>query len=149
MADYSMLNPSGNMEADIKVLVEVLPPLVEKFWVARGRAWHGVETARIDAVTLAQLWVGRVTRIVLAREAGKPVGFLLGSSVPPLLHADRVFQVDAVHGETPEIETGLIDYLVKGFDFMPDRFLSLPDYCPVPAGLAALGDRVLRLYGRS
>ena len=148
MIEYSLQNPTGNTEADIKLLVDVFPPIFNKFWDARGRDWYKVSEARIDAVLLAQMWAARVTRLFLAKDGAKVVGFLLGSSIPPFFHVDRVFQVEAVHGETPEIEKGLLEHLVKGFEFFPDRFLSLPDYCEA-SGLKLLGRRGLNLYERA
>ena len=133
MVEYSLLNPSGRVEADVKTLAEVFPPIFEEFWNARGREWYRVETARVDAVLLAQLWSTRTSRLFLAKDGGQAVGFLLGSSIPSMFHAERTFQVEALHGRTPEIERGLLEHLAKGFEFFPDKFLSLPGY--VDAGL--------------
>jgi hypothetical protein len=149
MIECAMLNPTGDVEADVRTLAGTLPPLMDEFWEAKGRRWHRAGALRLDAVSLSQLWTSGVMRVVTARDGGEPVGILAGLSVPSLYHADRAFQVDVCYGRAPEAERALLDFLVKGFAFMSDRLLLLPDYVDV-SGLALPrdGDRTHRVYTR-
>jgi hypothetical protein len=143
-----IMEPTGSVESDVKQLVEVFPPIFDEFWTARGKDYYRVERAQIDITLLAQTWASRVTRLILVKDEGAVVGFLMGSSIPPFFHLDRMFQVEAVYGRTPEAEQALLDYIALGFAFFPDRFLSLPDYCGGLSGLKHAGCRSFMLYER-
>jgi hypothetical protein len=151
MLKCDVLNPTGDFEADVKTLAESVPPILNEFWEARGREWYRVETLRIDAVFLAQMWSSRATRLILARDGGTVVGLLMGTSLTTFLHGDRVFQVEMYWGRTPEVEAALLAHLAKGLEFMPERYVSLPDYGGKVevAGLVQLAARTHSLCGRT
>ena len=128
MIECSMLAPTGNMEADIRALYDAVIPIYHEYWEARGRAWHNVGTARVDAVLLAQTWSTRVLKVMVARDGGDVVGLLIGMSLPPMLCSDQIFEVQMYWGRTPEVERALLDRLSDAFQYFTDQFISIPDY---------------------
>jgi hypothetical protein len=103
-------------------------PLLDKFWQTRGRTFFGVETWNIRPEPLAKLWLDRNLLIVLAQDGEKAVGFLMGLYIQPFFMNEGSFTVEAWHGETPEVEAGLIKYVKDAFAFSSEKYLIMPVY---------------------
>jgi hypothetical protein len=138
--EYKLLEPSGDPQKDVSVLVNELLPIFPKFWNERGRSYYKFEKWNVQAVPFTMAWMGGSIVIVLAREAGETVGFLFGARLQPLLCPAAMFQVEAYYGTDAVIEKGLIDYLLEHFKFFPENFLILPAYEGRAAAVEKLGE---------
>jgi hypothetical protein len=146
--EYELLEPTSNPQKDVeKLAVEFVDILIE-FWEKVGKNHFGADKLDVLPLSLAQLWSSRNLRIFMAHEDGKPVGFLMGTHVRPFFYEELVFQVEAYYGRTPEIEAGLLAFVVDKFKYFQDKRLLLPDYGkPVaPSGFDLVGSLAYKAF---
>jgi hypothetical protein len=124
--EYKLLEPTEDINNDIRVLATDFVKAIDKFWNSGGSEYYAKANYELDPVHLAALWRSRVSVIFLAMEHGEPVGVLYGLRRRPTFSNELVFQVEAFYGESQEIKTELLKELTKAFKYFPEASIYFP-----------------------
>jgi len=95
-----------------------LEPLYRKSW---DETWRGVydEPFDFDVATFGRMWASRMLKIVMARENGVAVGFVLGAVARPLTYAKTSFEVhDWYDSGREDVRRQLFSFLSAALQFM-------------------------------
>jgi hypothetical protein len=146
--EYRLLEPTEDANAGIRLLATDFMRALDDFWQARGKDWYGRPAYEVDPIGLSMLWQNRVAVIFLAMDGDVPVGILFGYRRRPPFSDSLVFQVEAFHGRTPEIENGLLDEFCRAFKYFPETFVEFPDYVSLGGRFRPGVSRTVTEYGR-
>jgi hypothetical protein len=146
-----MAQSSGDEKQDIETLAHKFVPMLDAFWDKRGREYYSAKHWSVNPVLLVELWMNKSLILIMATRNDQPVGFLLGTRMITFFRPETICVVDAIYGETQEIETGLVNYLDEAFQFFPERTLLLPVYegaAPPLKNTTRQSDRTTAVYIR-
>lgn len=139
-----------NSEKNARFFAEDLTPQLMKYW---DKVKHLYADTRFEAnaLTWMQLWANSALGIICAYDNNKAVGCLICSYVKPLIkEAQSTSYVEILQGDTPDIEKGLLEYLVTIMPFFNSRDLRLQVPSPVEniKGVTHIGSQEMHFYRR-
>jgi hypothetical protein len=107
-----------NVEEAAKVIATEVAPLYLEYWKKHGEKTYG-KPLDLNVPLLMQLWQSRHLALVVAKEDGIPVGFLLGMKFRPYSYESIVLQIEKWEArDNPACEKALFEELNKALPFM-------------------------------
>lgn len=116
---YDLLEPDkNNIEASVQRLGDVVSSLLVKGWEqSRSENRYG-HTFSLHVDSFIHTWLQGVTKIFIAYDdKDVPCGMLIGMLYRPMQFDCGVFQIESLYYETPEVKTGLLNYLKSAIRF--------------------------------
>ncbi|MDR1314804.1 MAG: hypothetical protein LBQ12_14225 [Deltaproteobacteria bacterium] len=129
MITYDYVEPKQTPEEAVRFLQEVLFPLCQDFWDARGKSYYKADKWDIPMLDFVQMWMQRTLVIIAARDAGgEAMGFLIGGLVRPFFYKTNILKVEVWHGKTQEVRDGLFAHLGSILKYFSVDRVSVPDF---------------------
>lgn len=115
---FDILVPDkNNVEASIQTLGDTVAPMFAKSWVQTGGPMYN-HPFNLHVQSFIMSWLQGMTKIFIAYDnSNQSIGFIIGVLYRPLQFECNVLQIECQYYETPEVEKGLLDYLVNSMRF--------------------------------
>ena len=84
--------------------------MLKEHWDRDGQPFYK-RPFELNVEAFARLWVTQGISIVIAYDNGTAVGIFVGVRFTPMNFGVQVLQVENCYGRTPEIESGLYNYI--------------------------------------
>ena len=107
---YKYLERPKDVDTCIKLLHDDIIPLLKEHWDRDGMPFYK-RPFELNVEAFARLWVTQGISIVLAYDNNVAVGIFVGVRFTPMNFGVQVLQVENCYGRTPEIESGLYNYI--------------------------------------
>lgn len=107
---YKYLERPKDVDTCIKLLHDDIIPLLKEHWDRDGQPFYK-RPFELNVEAFARLWVTQGISIVIAYDNGTAVGIFVGVRFTPMNFGVQVLQVENCYGRTPEIESGLYNYI--------------------------------------
>ena len=107
---YKYLERPKDVDTCIKLLHDDIIPLLKEHWDRDGLPFYE-RPFELNVEAFARLWVTQGISIVLAYDNNVAVGIFVGVRFTPMNFGVQVLQVENCYGRTPEIESGLYNYI--------------------------------------
>ena len=107
---YKYLERPKDVDTCIKLLHDDIIPLLKEHWDRDGQPFYK-HPFELNVEAFARLWVTQGISIVIAYDNGTAVGIFVGVRFTPMNFGVQVLQVENCYGRTPEIESGLYNYI--------------------------------------
>lgn len=148
---YEYIEPPRDPKAATEFLAKNFLPLFDEFWEAQGREYYKQQNWDINALEFTRIWMDQTLVLLLAYEGDKSVGFILAAQLRPLLYDRGLLRIEQIYGQTPEIVSGLMEYLKTCIKFFRVGEVIVPSVPGVPAewqGFDEVIDRTERRFVR-
>ena len=107
---YKYLERPKDVDTCIKLLHDDIIPLLKEHWDRDGQPFYK-RPFELNVEAFSRLWVTQGISIVIAYDNGTAVGIFVGVRFTPMNFGVQVLQVENCYGRTPEIESGLYNYI--------------------------------------
>lgn len=117
MITYDILEPDADYNKALDSLSEQVGALYAESW-AKDKQETYKKPFSMNIAAFAQMWFSHALKLLVAKEDGKAIGFLVGMVFRPLPYDATVFQVEDWYALKEEAERGLFDYMEKAVRFI-------------------------------
>lgn len=114
---YKYIDPPQSPEKAIDFLQHTLVPLLHEYWESEGKKIYNCEMY-FNVLTFVQIWNMGSMAIIIAYDGDKPAGFMLGVKFTPIMYNANALHTELLYAPTPEIRTGILNYLYTIVRFM-------------------------------
>lgn len=135
---FDLIEPIKNPKEATEFLAKNFLPLFDEYWEAKGKDYYEAKIWDIKAIDFTELWMRGTLTLVLAKEDDKPVGFILGAILRPLLYDTRLLRIEAWYAKDQDIEYDMFTYLENGLKFMQVDEITIPEFGSCHGTRAAL-----------
>lgn len=136
---FDLIEPIKNAEEATKFLAGNFLPIFDEYWEAKGKDYYGARWD-IKVVDFTQLWMHGTLTLVLAKDDDKPVGFILGAILRPLLYDTRLLRIETWYIKDRYLEYDMFSYLENGLKFMQVDEIIIPEY------MSCSGEKASQLF---
>ena len=107
---YKFIGRPKDSDECIELLQNDVIPLMTEHWNAYGKPFYAREFF-LNVEGFFNYWMNNGLVIILAYEANKAVGILIGLRFIPMTFHANILQLETCYGKRAEIEEGLYNYL--------------------------------------